>query len=124
MHAGVTVNWDAIVHAAFSTNFGGTTRVEYQGASVGRVMGVGAGRANIGSGNEMQDLRGAQFGNSAVEIEWVMASLESFGSAEGAMTFGDVVVGHGGGTRRFGLALGWACHTALLPTVAGLRSRS
>ena len=80
--------------------------LECQGASVGRVMGVGAGRVNIGGGNELQDLRGAQFGNSAVEIEWVMVSLESFGSAEGAMTFGDVVVGHSGGTKRFGFGAG------------------
>ena len=42
-----------------------------------------------------------------MEIEWVMVSLESFGSAEGARTFGDVVVGRGGGTRRrFGFGAG------------------
>ena len=53
MHAGVTVNWDAIVHAAFSTNFGGTTRMECQGASVGRIVGIGAGRADLGGGDEL-----------------------------------------------------------------------
>ena len=57
MHAGVTVNWEAIVHAAFGTNFGGATRVECQGTLVCRVMGVGAGRANFGGGDELQDLR-------------------------------------------------------------------
>ena len=53
MHASVTVNREAIMHAAFSTNFGGATRMECQGASVGRVMDVGAGRANFGGGDEL-----------------------------------------------------------------------
>ena len=62
MHGGVTVNREAIVHAAFSTNFGSATRMEFQGASVGRVMGVGTGRANFGGGDELHDFRGAQSG--------------------------------------------------------------
>ena len=53
VHGGVTVKKDAIVHAAFSANFGGTTRMECQGASVGRIVGVGAGRADLGGGDEL-----------------------------------------------------------------------
>ena len=105
MHAGMAVNWEAVLHAAFSTNFGGTS-MECQGAAVGRVMGVGAGRANFGGGDELQDFRGAQFGNSAVEIEWIVAILETFDGAEGARTFGNIVMGCGGLTRRFGFGVG------------------
>ena len=94
------------MHAAFSTNFGGATRVECQGALVGRVMGVGAGRANFGGGDELLDFRGAQFGNSAVESEMVMISLETFGSAEGARTIGNIVMGCCGLTWRFGFGVG------------------
>ena len=94
------------MHAAFSTNFGGATRVECQGASVGRVMGVGTGRANFGGGNELQDFRGAQFGNSAVKIKWIVVILETFGSAEGARMSGSIVMGRGGVTRRFGFGVG------------------
>ena len=46
MHAGVAVNWEAVVQAASGTNFGGA-RMECQGAAVGRVMGVGAGRQTL-----------------------------------------------------------------------------
>ena len=55
-----------------------------------------------------------------------MVSLETFGGAEGARTFGEVVMGRGGGTRGFGFGagMGWACRTAIMPTVAVLRSRS
>ena len=105
MHAGMAVNWEAVLHAAFSTNFGGTS-MECQGAAVGRVMGVGAGRANFGGGDELQDFRGALFGNSAVEIEWIMVSLEPFGSAEGARTSGSIVMDRDGVTRRFGFGFG------------------
>ena len=45
MHAGAAVNWEAVVHAASGTNFGG--------AAVGRIMGVGAGRANFVGGDEL-----------------------------------------------------------------------
>ena len=107
------------MHAAFSTNFGGATRVECQGASVGRVMGVGAGRANFGVGDELQDLRGAQFGNSAAESEWVMVSLETFGSAEGARTIGNIVMGRGGLTRRFGFGVGRTVADRFDPNIHG-----
>ena len=45
---------------------------------------MGAARANFVVGDEFQDVRGAQLGNSAVENEWKVVSLETFGSAEGA----------------------------------------
>ena len=41
-----------------------------------------------------------------MEIERVMISLETFGRAEGARTFGNIVMGHGGLTRRFGFGVG------------------
>ena len=107
------------MHAAFSTNFGGATRVECQGASVGRVMGVGAGRANFGGRDELQDLRGAQFGNSAVESEWVMVGLETFGSAEGARTIGNIVMGRGELTRRFGFGVGRTVADRFDPNIHG-----
>ena len=59
MHAGAAVNWEAVVHAASGTNFGGP-RMECQGAAVGRVMDVGAGRANFVGGDDLPDVRGAQ----------------------------------------------------------------
>ena len=81
------MNWDAVVQTTCSTNFGGA-RVEGQGAMVGRVMCVGAGGANFVVGDEFQDVRGAQLGNSAAEIERKVVSLETFGSAEGARASG------------------------------------
>ena len=86
MHAGAAVKREAVMHAASGTHLGGT-RVEGQGATIGRIMYVGAGRANFVVEDELQDVRGAQFGDSAAEIEWKMVSLETFGSAEGARTF-------------------------------------
>ena len=105
MHAGAVVNWDAVIQATFRTNFGGP-RVESQGVRVGRVMCVCAGRANFVVRDEFQDVRGAQLGNSAAEIEWKMVSLETFGSAEGARTSGSWDMGRGGVTRRFGFGIG------------------
>ena len=105
MHAGAAVNWEAVVHAASGTNFGGA-RMECQGEAVGRIMGVGAGRANFVIGDELQDVRGTQFGNSAAEIEWKMVSLKTFGSAEGARTSGSRDMGRGRVTRRFGFGVG------------------
>ena len=35
-----------------------------------------------------------------------MISLETFGGAEGARTIGNIVMGHGGLTRRFGFGVG------------------
>ena len=66
-------------------------------------MEVGAGRVVR---NELQDVRGAQFGNSAAEIEWKMVSLETFGSAEGARTSGSRDMGRGWVMRRFGFGVG------------------
>ena len=105
MHAGAAVNWDAIVQTTFSTHLG-HARVEGQGATVGWIMCVGAARANFVVGDEFQDVRGAQLGNSAAEIEWKVVSLETFGSAEGARASGSLGMGCGGVTRRFGFGIG------------------
>ena len=69
-------------------------------------MCVGAGRANFVFGDEFQDVRGAQLGNFAAEIEWKVVSLETFGSAEGAPESGSLDMGRGGVTRRFWFGIG------------------
>ena len=66
--------------ATFGTNLGGP-RVEGQSALVGWIMCVGAARANFDVGDEFQDVRGAQLGNPAAEVEGKVVSLEPFGIA-------------------------------------------
>ena len=69
-------------------------------------MCVGAARANFFVEDEFQDVRGAQLGNSAAEIEWKVVSLETFGSAEGARASESWDMGHCRVTRRFGFSIG------------------
>ena len=73
--------------ASFGTHLESTI-VEGQSALKGRVMCVGAARANFIARDEFQDVRGAQLGNSAVEVEGKVVRLESFGGAEGARVSG------------------------------------
>ena len=48
-------------------------------------MGVGAGGAEVIVGDDLQDVRGAEFANSTfAAVEWVMVGLEVFNSAQGA----------------------------------------
>ena len=91
--------------ASFGTHLESTI-VEGQSALEGRVMCMGAARANFLVGDEFQDVRGAQLGNSAVEIEGKVVRLESFGGAEGARASGRLMRNARGRTRRFGLGTG------------------
>ena len=105
VHAGKMVDRKPIMFASFGTHLGSTT-VEGQSALEGGVMCVGAARANFIAGDEFQDIRGAQLGNSAVKVEGKMVRLESFGGAEGARASGRLIGNAGGRTRRFGLGTG------------------
>ena len=89
-------------------------------------MRVGAGRAEVVVGDELQDVGRAEFGNSAVAVEGIMVRLESFDGTHGARaTRRRWVIGRGRAWRfGFGAGMGWACRTALMPTVAGMRLRS
>ena len=87
-------------------------------------MGVGAGRAEVVVGDELQDIGRAEFGDSAIAVEGIMVRLESFDGTHGARALGGRGLLKEEGRGGLGLALGWACRTALMPTVAGLRSRS
>ena len=94
-----------IMFASFGPHFGNTI-VEGQSALEGRVMCVSAARANFVFGDEFQDLRGAQLGNSTVKVEGKVVQLESFGSAEGTGASRRLIRNAGGRTRRFGLGIG------------------
>ena len=69
-------------------------------------MCVGAARANFIVGDEFQDVRGAQLGNSAVEVEGKVVRLESFSSAEGARVSWSLNRSSGGMVRRFEFGIG------------------
>ena len=91
--------------ATFGTNLGGP-RVEGQSAMVGWIMCLGAAKANFVDGDEFQDVRGAQLGNSAAEVEGKVVSLETFCSVEGARASGSLDRSRRGMTRRFGFGIG------------------
>ena len=112
MHAGAAVNWEAVMLATLGTNLGGTS-VEGQSASIGWIMCVGAARANFIVGDEFQNVRGAQLGNSAVEVEGKVVRLESFSSAEGARVSWSLNRSSGGMMSRFGI-LNWEVSSELV----------
>ena len=84
VHAGATVDRKPIIFASFGTPLGSTI-VEGQSALEGRVMCVCTARANFVVGDEFQDVRGAQLGNSAAKIEWIVVSLETFNMVSEAL---------------------------------------
>ena len=112
VHAGTTVNRESIILASGGTNLGGTI-VEGQSALEGRVICMGAARANFIVGDEFQDVRGAQLGNSSVEVEGKVVRLESFDSAEGARASGWLNRSSGGMMSRFGI-LNWEVSSELV----------
>ena len=59
---------DSIMHASFGAHFGFPAE-EYLLALVGRVVGVGAGGAEVVVGDGFQDVGGAEFGRSAFTAE-------------------------------------------------------
>ena len=106
MHAGADVDWDSVMHAAFDAHLGGPVE-EFQLAFVGGVVRVGTGGAEVVVGDDLQDVRGAEFADSAVAVvEWVMVGLEVFNSAQGARTSRRRSVAGRGGARRFGFGVG------------------
>ena len=59
-------------------------------------------------GDDLQDVRGAEFADSAVAVvEWVMVGLEVFNSAQGARRSRRRSVAGRGGARRFGFGVGF-----------------
>ena len=71
-------------------------------------MRVGAGRAEVVVGDELQDVWRAEFGNSAVAVEGIMVRLESFDGTHGARaTRRRRVIGRGRMRRfEFGAGMG------------------
>ena len=70
-------------------------------------MRVGAGRAEVVVGDELQDVGRAEFGNSAVAVEGIMVRLESFDGTHGARaTRRGRVIGRGR-TWRYGFGTGF-----------------
>ena len=58
----------------FDAHLGGPVE-EFQLAFVGGVVRVGTGGAEVVVGDDLQDVRGAEFANSAVAVEWVMVGV-------------------------------------------------
>ena len=118
MHAGADVDWDSVMHAAFDAHLGGPVE-EFQLAFVGGVVEVGAGGAEVVVRDDLQDVRGAEFADSAVAaVEWVMVGLEVFNSAQGARTSRRRSVAGRGGARRFSFGVG-GCIADSLDTHVG-----
>ena len=80
VHAGAAVNWDSIMLASSGTHFGGSI-MECQPAWKGRVVCVGATGAELVVRDDLEDVRGAQLGSTALRAEGVVFGLESFGCA-------------------------------------------
>ena len=105
MHAGTDVDWDSVVHAAVDTHLGVPVE-EFQFAFVGGIVRIGAGKAEVVIGDDLQDVRGAEFANFAVAAELVMVGLEVFNSAHVARTIRRRRVVGRGLTSWFGFGVG------------------
>ena len=106
MHAGTDVDWNSVMHAAFDPHLGVPVE-EFQLAFVGGIVRIGTGRAEVVVGDDLQDVGGAEFADSAVVVEWVMVGLEVFNSAHGARTSRRRRVAGRGMTRRFRFGAGF-----------------
>ena len=85
MHAGTDVDWNSVMHASLSAHFG-ISVVECLLALVGRMLGIGAGRAEVVVGDDFQDVWRAEFADSTFMVERVMVRLEIFDRTHGART--------------------------------------
>ena len=85
MYTGTDVNWYSVVLASLGAHFG-VPVVECLLALVGRMVRVGAGRAEVVVGDDFQDVRRAEFADSTFTVEWVMVRLEILGRTQGART--------------------------------------
>ena len=79
------MDWNSVMHASLSAHFG-ISVVECLLALVGRMLGIGAGRAEVVVGDDFQDDWRAEFADSTFTVERVMVGLEVFNSAQGART--------------------------------------
>ena len=66
-------------------------------------MYMSAARAHFGVGDDLQDVRGTQFGHFAPVVEGEAIGFKSFGSTEGARAVGWLRGGVGGGRRSLGV---------------------
>ena len=108
MHAGADVDWKTVVQAAFGAHLGVSVE-EFWLAFVGGVVRKGTGRAEAVVGDDLQDVRRAEFADSAVAVEWVMVGLEVFDSAQGARTGRRRRVAGRGMTSRLRSSTSWNC---------------
>ena len=105
VHAGADVDWNTVMHATFGAHFGVPVE-EFQLALVGGVVEAGAGGAEVVVGDDLQDVTGAEFANSAVAVEWVIVRLEVFDSAHSVRTTRRRRIVGRGMTRRFRFGAG------------------
>ena len=77
------MDWNSVMHASLSAHFG-ISVVECLLALVGRMLGIGAGRAEVVVGDDFQDVWRAEFADSTFMVERVMVRLEILGRTHGA----------------------------------------
>ena len=65
------MDWNSVMHASLSAHFG-ISVVECLLALVGRIVGIGAGRAEVVVGDDFQDVWRAEFADSTFMVERVM----------------------------------------------------
>ena len=90
VHAGTDMDWNPIPFE------------EGLLALVDRIVGVGAGGAEVVVGFDFQDIGRAKFADYTVAAEWVMVRLEVFNSTHDARTTRRRRIVGRGITRRFG----------------------
>ena len=69
-------------------------------------MGVGAGGAEVVVGDDLHDVGRAEFGDSALAVEWIVVRLKPFDSTHGARASRRLRVVGRGRTCRFGFGAG------------------
>ena len=85
VHAGTDMDWNPAMLASFGAHFGIPVE-EGLLALVGRIVGLGAGGAEVVVRDDFQDIGRAKFANSTVAAEWVMGRLEVLDSTHDART--------------------------------------
>ena len=87
MHTGTDVNWNSVVLTSLRAHFG-VPVVECLLALVGRMVRIGAGRAEVVVGDDFQDVWRAEFADSTFTVERIMIRLEILDRTHGARTTG------------------------------------
>ena len=81
------MNWNSVVLTSLRAHFG-IPVVECLLALVGRMVRIGAGRAEVVVGDGFQDVWRAEFADSTFTVERIMVRLEVLGRTHGARTTG------------------------------------